>query len=486
MSAARAILKNALALALARVIERLSNLVLIFFIARALGADDLGVYSAAIAYFALIGVAGAMGSTNLIVREIAKDRSLTNSYVVHFGVMAIVGSAAIMALSWVILPHLGYSDELRTGFVIVTAAVVPGALNTIQEAVFVAHQRVEFQTCGTFVASVVTIGASLYLLAAGYGVVSLIVTFVAVQWIVTACYFLLINRYITRLRWEFRRATARRLLDEMKAFAALSVLAAVFAQPEILILSVLSTEAQIGFYSAALKIVNIWQILPQTVMVNVFPVLSRLFHRADRRFEVVQEKSIKYLLAAALPVAAGISVAAEPIVELFFGSGFGPSVTALRILAWTIPLFSINSVLWRVLVARGKQATVVRVMAINVAARLAAGVLLIASFTSLGAAVATLVIALLHNVLLGVFIRREGLELHTLRLGARFALAALGMGVLTWVLVSEVGLWLAVPLAGLAYAALVWLLRALDPEDIALLRSVRRAGPRDAPLGSQQ
>ena len=74
----KGILRNTAALAAARVVERSSTVVLSFFVARRLGAAGLGIYSAAMVFFGLISLAAEMGSTNYLVREIAKDRSRTS------------------------------------------------------------------------------------------------------------------------------------------------------------------------------------------------------------------------------------------------------------------------------------------------------------------------------------------------------------------------------------------------------------------------
>jgi O-antigen/teichoic acid export membrane protein len=478
MSQAREVAKNTAVLALARVIERVSNLILIVFIARALDASGLGIYAAAISYFTLIAIAGEMGSTNFLVRELARDPSKTSTYVVHFATMAAALSVLVLAASWFAIPLIGYSGELQTALLIVAIAVLPGALNTIQEAVFVAHQRVEFQTLVTFIAAVVNIAISLALLARGHGAVSLVAAFVGVQCLVTVSYALILNRYIAPLRWEFDAAVARRLLGEIKTFAAISVLAAIFAQPEILILSRLSSEAQVGFYTAALKIVSLWQIIPQTFMANVFPLLSRYYQLSNDRFKFVQQKSVKYLLGVSLPVSAGIVVAADPIIQLFYGSGFDEAVLALRILAVSIPIFSVNAVLWRALVARGEEGAVLRILGINVVVRLSLTVILVASLASLGAAIAALTALAFHTLLLGFFVRRAGLEFRIVRLAGRFAAAALGMAALTAVAVARIELLFLVPLAAAVYGVLVWLLKAFSAEDVALFRGIWRTSAR--------
>jgi O-antigen/teichoic acid export membrane protein len=331
---------------------------------------------------------------------------------------------------------------------------------------------VEFVTYTTLAASAVTVGVSIGLLLTGHDVVSLVIVFVAVRYLVLICYFYLINRYIARLHWEFQFAFARSLLHDMKYFAASSLLAALFARPEIIILSLVSTPVQVGLYSAALKLVDLWQIIPETYMINVFPVLSRAFARSDGEPQFIQDKSVKYLLAVALPLGVGMAVAADPIITLLYGPGFEPAVPLLQVLACTIPLYSLNGVLWRVLAARGRQNLVLRVQVITTVTRLAGGVLVIAWLTALGAALITTANLLLYNLLLTPYLRRAGLRLAPWRLSWRFALAAGGMGALLWAGGPYLALWALVPLAALVYGGLVVLLKGFAPDDYALLRRV--------------
>jgi hypothetical protein len=60
------------------------------------------------------------------------------------------------------------------------------------------------------------------------------------------------------------------------------------------------------------------------------------------------------------------------------------------------------------------------------------------------------------------------------RLTWRLSLAALGMGALTALFVNRLPLWLMVPIAMMAYAVLVFLLKALSPEDLILFRRIWR------------
>jgi O-antigen/teichoic acid export membrane protein len=472
VSQARIVFRNTAVLGTARMIERGSGLVLALIITRHLGAAGLGVYATATAYFGLIAQAGESGATNLLVRELARDRSRTSSYVAHTSVMALTFSGVVMAIALLVIPHLGYSAELRHSLELIVLAVAPGTLNTIQEAVFVAHGRVEFETLTTFVSSIVLIGLSLTLVAHGHGVVTLVLVFVCIEYVVTVVYFLLINRYIARLRFEFRRSIAGEILREMRAFAGSSLIAGLFARPEIVILSLFATEAQVGYYSGAAKIVDMFQFLPQVYMTNVFPLLSRSFHVQDGRAQDVQNIVTKHLLAVTLPIAVGLFVAADRIIGAFYGDDFGDGIVILRILAFNVVLFGLHAVFWRVLAARGDQGRVFRIQLVSTSVRLGGGTALISAFKAVGAAVTVPVSLLLHVTLLARAVRSDGTRIPLVSLSGRFAVAAALMGGVVFLLGQTMPLWSIVLVGAVVYGALVVVLRAFSRDEVALFRTL--------------
>ncbi len=100
----------------------------------------------------------------------------------------------------------------------------------------------------------------------------LVGVFVALRYVLVIGYFVAIHRRIVPLRAPLSFSYARSLVREVRAFAASSVLSAAFSRSELLILSIIGTDAQIGYYSAGQKLVEPWSVIPQTVMPNVLPV----------------------------------------------------------------------------------------------------------------------------------------------------------------------------------------------------------------------
>jgi O-antigen/teichoic acid export membrane protein len=289
---------------------------------------------------------------------------------------------------------------------------------------------------------------------------------------VTAVYFVLISRFIAPLRPHFEWRLARRLVGEVKAFAATSALGALFARPEVIILSLLSSPVQVGYYSAALRLAEVWLFVPQVFMSNVYSVLSRSHHLNDGRFRSIQGQAIKYTFAFCLPLSVGLFVAADPIVAALFGTGFGPAADALRLLAISLTFFSLMEVFWPSLFAVGRQASVLRVQLYMVVARLGGCAALVIWLDALGAAIAATVNSALHLALLMSAARRHGGHAPIVANGWRTALAALSMGAIVALAAHWLTIWLVVPLAAVSYVGAALLFRVFSRAELRGLRNL--------------
>lgn len=477
----RRVLRNTAALTAARIVERGATLVLALLVAAALGADGLGAYSVAMALLTTIGLFGESGTTMYLIRELARTPERTGSYVVHLSVVVGALSCVIAAATVLVVGHVGYAPEMASAVAVVALALPGRTLNSIQEAAFVAHGRTELEAITTFVTTSLYVAVSAWLLHTGHGVATVLAAYVVLEYVSTITYFVLIRRFIGPLPLRFAPRLARRLLWDMRSFAGSSALAALLSRPEVLLLSAMATPAQVGYYGAAVRVAEVWQFVPQVFMNNVYPLLSRSFHRHDGRFAAIQRKATQAVLAYTLPLTGGLLAAAPQIVPALFGERFAPAVALLRILGLNITFAALSSVFWRSLAARGRQDQVLRVQIAMVGVRLGGGALLIAVAGAAGAAWSSSLASALTFVLLAAATLLSGAAIPSPLVAWRFAAAATLMAVVTAVAAPSVSLWLLVPAAAATYLGGSIVLRAVSLQQLRVLRrswTPAHAGPR--------
>ena len=106
---------------------------------------------------------------------------------------------------------------------------------------------------------------------------------------------LLVWRRYTRYAWRFDVGYWRYLLREGLPVGAGMVLRRISWQVNILMLSALSTAAAVGLYGAANRVVHVLSVIPFTLSIPVFPLLSRIGAESPERAVALYERAQRAL-----------------------------------------------------------------------------------------------------------------------------------------------------------------------------------------------
>jgi O-antigen/teichoic acid export membrane protein len=272
-----------------------------------------------------------------------------------------------------------------------------------------------------------------------------------------------------------------------------NMLASIFFRIDGIILRAIAGDRMLGWYGAAYKVVDGLNVIPSSFVISLFPMFARAGAaaaaggggQAPGRPDVPPARpdlyrgmvfGLRVLLAAAFPIAVGVTLLAEPIISLFAGPDFLPhAAITLQLLIWFIPFSFTNGLLQYVLISVNRQHFITVAFVAAAAFNIVGNLLLIPHWGYLGAAFMTVAAEL---VLLGPFlyaVRRYVGPLALLSLAWRPALAAALMAPTVW----AVGGWSAFPavfVGAATYAAALLLLGGTTREEIFLLRDALRRG----------
>jgi O-antigen/teichoic acid export membrane protein len=343
-------------------------------------------------------------------------------------------------------------------------------MNIVLFTMFISHQKAKFISFTSLVVILGRIFISLLALYLGFGVISLIIVYAGFSYLSLLLNFIFLKRFIISPRWEFNFPFLTKMVLELKYFAGTTILNMLFSQSEVIVLSLIGGETQVGFYSAALKLVTVWAMLPNSYATAIFPVLSSTYHESRSRAVDLQNKSLKYLMALAFPLAVGICLTASLIIPLFYGPGFEGSIFTLQLLAWYLPLAFCNMILYRMLYVRGEQHNVFRIQFTSEIIQVISAVVLIPIYDWNGAAVALFIGNFSYSVLSIFFVVQDKSHLPLLQISWRFVLASTLMGVFVWICKPVLNLFFLIAGAVVIYLALLLILRAFSNEDLLLFK----------------
>lgn len=474
MSGARAVVKNTAALVLSKVLGLSNTILVAWLIARTLQVTGLGAYSTVMAFFMTLSLWTDLGISQFIPRDVSRDLSLTNRYVVHLAVFSTAISVAITVLLMVLAPVLGGSPDTTAGLMVVSFALLPTALLGILHATLVTHQRVELITYSQIAENVGGILGTVYLLANGYGVVAVLINFTAFRYLTLFLRGYLLFRHVSAFRWEFDSEFLKTILSGLQAFTLIGILSGITSQAEILTLSILGDDAAVGHYSAPLKLITVWYLIPESLLAVVFPLMAKAFEDSPDRFQLLHRRAMKYLMAIALPLSAGLFAIGDRILVWFYGPGFDESIPVLRILSILPILIFVEGILWRMLLARNEQHFALKASAFCGVVRIATAIVLVSLYGYLGAGLALVAGYGFYVAVYSYYVQKGGTRLSLVADTWRLCSAAMLMGVVSWTLTHVFGasILLNVPFSVALYLTLVILFRGFDSQDLDTIRQV--------------
>ena len=167
------------------------------------------------------------------------------------------------------------------------------------------------------------------------------------------------------LRWKPRVWV--QLLRESLPLGLSTILAQTIVNMPVLLVGLLLTAADTGFFSAAMKLVFFVLMIDRVFYTLFLPVVSRYRTRGEADFSRAATLGMKVMLTFSLPVmVAGISYA-ETFIAFVYGPGYEPAAPVLQ---WALPyvLFTtMNTVLMSVMYADRRDAEFLRIMAVGTA-----------------------------------------------------------------------------------------------------------------------
>jgi len=481
---AQKVLLNTSALTLGRITLAASGLVGVAISTRYLGAETYGSLAIATVFISLAMLATDLGIYTIATREIARDRTQEQRVLRNVLGMALVLTAGAIVLSLVAMLILyGGEDRdlVRLGILILLAQmmIAPPAGNAA------AYLNTQQRAVPLMVGAVA--GSTIFLLAVGAAVIfdwgfAGIAAAQAIGAVVGGLLPVAAARPALRLQVEFDLALWRKLIGWALPQGGIIILGTLYFRIDLVLLSLLRSDAEVALYAAAYKVVEVLTVLPLLFMFTLFPELARTTPRSPRLKEIVQIASTAMQLLA-LPVAVYFMVFAEPVIEIVGGPEFADAAPVLRILMISAALVFPATVFFNALVALGRQKTLFWFLLAVLAVNIPLNFVLIPVAGAQGAAISVAISELAALLLVLRIFRGVGdlprvhRPLASLLATAAGTAAALAVLALAEPLGAVAVLLAGALLGGLAFAGVLVALRAVPGEVLDLIDTVRRREP---------
>ncbi|NRQ42174.1 flippase [Rheinheimera sp. YQF-2] len=332
-----------------KLVKLAAGAVLTVFVARMLGAGELGVYSIVMAWSAFLVPITSMGLNNIVVRQMVKHDSGHAAMTMLYSAISIrlalgLLGGSLMLLAFYLLYPTMFSGN--TAVAILVLFLLQAFFGFLLFEFYLNYQ-------GTFrsvayvksAISLLSFGVKLALLYSGFGIASLL--------LLTGIEFLLVGmaQYViyrrkhqpfkqNEARWPgyhprwFNWQQAKQLLRRSSWLWLSGIVSVIYLKIDIVMIGSIAGTEQAGIYAAASRLSELWYVFPATLAARYYPDMLKAYQLGKPAYYLKLRRFALLFFSAAFTIAVLMSLAAPWIISLLFGDSFAAAVEVLRIHIW--------------------------------------------------------------------------------------------------------------------------------------------------------
>ncbi len=357
-----------------------------------MGPDRYGILNYCIAFTTLFGVVGGLGLRNIVVRELVKTPKIRDKVLGTSFLMMLVAGFFAMLLTLAMVYWSRSSDtETLLLVTIISIGFIFKAFQSITyyfEAIVKSKYFVYASNTAYLVASLLKIVCIL----TNQGLEAFCII-ILLETILTSILLIIVYTHYGKriLNWKFDRRIARGLIKDSLPLLLSGIMAIIYMKIDQIMLREMTTDKELGLYSAAVKLTEVWFFIPMIIKSSVFPNLVKTFETDKLSFYNKFYRLFRLMIIFSLAIAILFSLSGNYLVELLFGEDYSNSGKMLKGLIWVLIFVSLGVARSAYLISYNWNNIYFYTLALGAISNILINVVMIPNYGGLGAVVATLI-----------------------------------------------------------------------------------------------
>ena len=446
------------------------------------GASGYSIFVAAMAFASVVENFTDLGLFQVLQRDIARDGSSASHLMGLVVGLRLTLSAVVVPIAATIAfaVYRHHALSLRIAIVFTLLGLPLAAVQQVILAYYSATVRLETVAKIGVIKQVTFVALVALFIVHHFSVVYCVAASLAGSIVSTALSILWVRREI-RLRFVVEFQKWKRMLVETTSVGLSSIIGTFYLNADILLLSMLTTSRQLGYYGAAYAVISVFQVVP-TLLSRA--ILTKIVRTADDQLDTIVNMVIVYYAIAGALIASLAVVGGSSVVRLYAGNQFASAVLPLQILSCGQIFMFMSGGLSNISIARGHHRKLFQCALIGVALNVALNLVLIPHYGIRGSASATTLCEVILSLVMARIIRRDlKVAAHVVRASWKAIVAAAMPCIVLWHWYGHgkesvtSGFLLMIPTSFLFLFVLI-LLRGIPSELTSMIREVlpRRKG----------
>ncbi len=465
--------RNTSFLTVALIIQKIFSFTYFTFLARELGADNLGNYYFAISFTTVFGIVADLGLANVLTREVARKKEEAGKFLGNIlGLKIPLTLLAILAVLLAINLN-DYPASMRNLIFVSLACVILDSFSATFYAVSRGFHNLRYESISSGFFHVVVMAVGLPLLFLRAGLVAQMAALLAAsfsQFIFSA--FAIQKKIGVPIKPSWDKKIIKEIIKIGVPFGTFVIFQKLYTYLDTVLLGHFADASYVGYYQISFRIVFALQFIPSAFIASVYPAMSAFWHSNREQLKTTFEKSLIYLAIVAMPVSAGVIAIADKII-LIFKSGYDAAVLPMRIIVLSLLFIFIGYPLGSLLNACDRQKQNMRNMAVVSVASIILNLILIPRYFAVGAAITVLTTNVLM-IALGFIQSRKIMKYDGAKILLAFGkifLASAAIGFLAFYLKNEINIFIDIILCALLYPVLILLLQVVKKDEVLHIKN---------------
>ena len=325
--------KNAGWLVAGKIAQMAISLVIGVLTSRYLGPSNYGLINYAGAYTAFFASICTLGINSVIVKELVdqpeRDGEIVGTSLVLRALSSFFSALTIVAISLVV-----DANEPTTQVIVALCAIscVFQIFDTFNYW-FQAKMRSKTTAIATFVAYTITALYKAILLIAGKPVTYFAFA-MSVDYICMGVLLLIGYRKHGGGRLKCSFAYGAQLLKKSYHFILPGLMVAVYAQTDKIMLKQMLTEAEVGYYSTAVSLCNMWCFVLSAIIDSLYPPIMDAFKKSKEEFDKKNKLLYAIVFYLSVTVSLLLTFFGSFVINVLYGEAYAPAVAPLQVVTW--------------------------------------------------------------------------------------------------------------------------------------------------------
>jgi PST family polysaccharide transporter len=305
------------------------------WVIRYLGPDRYGALNFALAFVALFSVLATLGLDGIVVRDIVHDPSGRNETLASAFVLKLLGGCATLSLSIVIIALLRPKESLYWWLVGIAATGTVFQSTDVIDYWYQAEVRSKYTVYARNAAFLVVALAKILLIILKAPLVAFACAALS-ETILVSVGLLWISRSqghsLKPYLATFSRAKS--LLRQSWPLFVSSIFVIILMRTDQVMLGQMRGDKEVGIFSAALALSEIWYFVPMAITTSVFPAMVNAWKKDEKLFYQRLRELYLVMVWLSLAVAIALTLFSGEIVARLYGKEYQPAATVLSIHCW--------------------------------------------------------------------------------------------------------------------------------------------------------